>query len=187
MVFTEVMYHPDSDRRAEEFVELVNTGGAIDVSGWCVDGIAFCFPASTILSAGQRLTLAADGAAFLDAYGLVADHVYIGELDDAGERLTLRDAGLFPVDELIYRDDGFWPVTPDGLGPSLELIVEGLSNDDPRNWRASSANGGTPGAPNSVAAAALPPWVVSAAHDPDPRPRRRSRSPPSCSTRPPRT
>ncbi len=168
MVFTEVMYHPDSDRRAEEFVELVNTGGAIDVSGWCVDGIAFCFPASTILSAGQRLTLAADGAAFLDAYGLVADHVYIGELDDAGERLTLRDAGLFPVDELIYRDDGFWPVTPDGLGPSLELIVEGLSNDDPRNWRASSANGGTPGAPNSVAAAALPPWVVSAAHDPDP-------------------
>ena len=39
-----------------------------------------------------------------------------------GERLSLLDATPAVVDEVPFDDGPPWPVTPDGLGPSLELI-----------------------------------------------------------------
>ena len=68
---------------------------------------------------------------------------------------------------MIFDDGGQWPVTPDGLGPSLELIDPDQDNTTPRNWHASVADGGTPGTLNSVDAAGLPPWIDGVQHTAD--------------------
>ncbi|MBU0692478.1 T9SS type A sorting domain-containing protein, partial [bacterium] len=51
-----------------------------------------------------------------------------------------------------YDDALPWPQSPDGDGPTLELVSPALDNSDAANWRASapSAPHGTPGAENSV-------------------------------------
>jgi len=166
VVITEVMYHPASDSVGDEFIELFNVGaGPVDITGWCFDGILFCFPATTTITPGQYLVLAADATAFQSTYGGSADHVYQLELNDNGERLALIDVGLVVQDEVIYTDEPPWPVTPDGLGPSLEVVDPEEDNATPQNWRASEdAQDATPGAINSVDAAGLPPWIEDVLH-----------------------
>ena len=48
-----------------------------------------------------------------------------------------------------YDDGGDWPSSPDGDGPSLELIDPTLDNTLAENWQASYVDNGTPGAENS--------------------------------------
>ena len=91
-------------------------------------------------------------------------------LNDGGERLALVDQVFVIVDEVIFDDGPPWPVTPDGIGPSLEVIDPALDNSTPRNWHASAAGGGTPGAINSVSAIGLPPWVDGVQHTQSPAP-----------------
>ena len=120
VVINEIMFHPVSDDDGDEFIELYNPGAEpIDLSGWCFDGVEFCFPAAQSLVAGGYLVLAADSAKFEAVYGFVPDHVYTLVLDNNGERVALLDPALAVVDEVTYEDAGEWPVTPDGLGPSL--------------------------------------------------------------------
>jgi hypothetical protein len=165
VVITEIMYHPLSDENGDEFVEIYNAGGVVqDLSNWCFDGIEFCFDPGASIAVGQYLVLATDATQFQATYGFPPDHVYLLELNDNGERLSLLDGTMVVQDEVIYDDGGQWPVTPDGLGPSLELIDPALDNSVPRNWHASSANGGTPGALNSVDQDGLPPWIENVQH-----------------------
>ena len=168
VVINELMYHPGSDRREEEYLELFNAGSVpVDLSGWCFNGILFCFPAATTIGPGQFIVLAADAAAFQAEYGAPPDHTYLLVLSDGGERLALFNAATALVDEVVYSDSPPWPVTPDGLGPSIELIVATEDNRIARNWHASTnPAGGTPGAVNSVAAAGLPPWIENVLHTP---------------------
>ncbi|HXV77110.1 MAG TPA: CotH kinase family protein, partial [Candidatus Polarisedimenticolaceae bacterium] len=173
VVIHEIMYHPLSNADSDEFVEIFNTGGSpVDISNWCFDGVDFCFPAGgTTIGAGDFLVIANDAVGFQTTYGFPPDHVFTpataSVLDDAGERLALIDQGFVIVDELLFTDEPPWPVTPDGLGPSLEVIDATLDNSTPRNWRASLAAGGTPGAANSVAATGLPPWIDQIQHTQD--------------------
>ena len=162
IVINEIMFHPPSDDRGDEFVEILNTGpAAVDLSGWCFDGIVYCFPAQTVLDPGSFIVLAGDVTQYLSTYPGAPPPLgaYAGSIDDNGESLAILDLGLAPVDEVVYADSGFWPVIPDGIGPSLELIDATQDNATPRNWHASAADGGTPGTANSVAAVGLPPWV----------------------------
>ncbi|MCB0598314.1 MAG: choice-of-anchor I family protein, partial [Phaeodactylibacter sp.] len=46
------------------------------------------------------------------------------------------------IDEVNYNDNDPWPTTPDGGGPSLELIAAVLDNNDGHNWRASITQAG---------------------------------------------
>jgi len=172
VVITELMYHPPSDVEGDEFVELLNTGAVdVDMQDWCFDGIDLCFPAGTILSAGQFLVLASDAARFETTYGFPPDHAYLARLDNSGERIALLDALSQVVDEVIYLDVPPWPVTPDGLGPSLEVIDPDEDNATPRNWRASIDPGGhTAGQVNSVDSSGLPPWIEQVSHTSDPAP-----------------
>ncbi|NIX21666.1 MAG: hypothetical protein GWN07_18210, partial [Actinobacteria bacterium] len=129
--------------------------------------IGICFGPGDTIAPGGYLVLARDAAVFLATYGFAADHEYGGELGNEGDALILEDAGQAVVDELVYSDVAPWPVTPDGLGPSLELIDASLDNNTPRNWRASTAGPGhTAGAPNSVAGVGLPPWITNVQHTP---------------------
>jgi hypothetical protein len=55
-----------------------------------------------------------------------------------------------------------WFAAHDGLGKSLELINPALPNDAGENWTASTANQGTPGAPNSVLSGNVAPLILDA-------------------------
>src|SRR5439155_2086623 len=50
-----------------------------------------------------------------------------------------------------YGTSAPWPAEPDGTGPSLARLVKSNYGNEPLNWAAASANGGTPGQPNDAA------------------------------------
>ena len=53
VAINELNYHPADDDPASEFIELVNTTGrAIDIGGWCIDGVGdYCFAPGTTIAA----------------------------------------------------------------------------------------------------------------------------------------
>ena len=54
VVVNEIMYHPVSDDRGDEYVELYNTGGtAVALDNWCLQGVEFCFPPGASIPAGE--------------------------------------------------------------------------------------------------------------------------------------
>ncbi|HEV8712969.1 MAG TPA: lamin tail domain-containing protein, partial [Candidatus Binatia bacterium] len=137
-----------------EFIEIHNRDtSSRDLSGWCFAGITFCFPAGSSIPAGGYLVLAKNADKFQAVYGLAADGQYSGSLSNSGEVVSLLDAAGTVVDAVLYTDHAPWPVTPDGGGPSLELIAAGADHTEPYNWAASTtAAGHTARQANSVAA-----------------------------------
>lgn len=152
LVISEIHYHPAINDR-EEFLELRNISDVtVDLSGATfTDGIDFEFPACTLLAPGQHLLIVLDPAAFAARYG--ADLPVAGvfangsRLANGGETIRLEGPGGLLIQELSYRDDGDWPESADGSGPSL-VLREPTSNPDPDlpgNWRPSLFHGGSPG------------------------------------------
>jgi hypothetical protein len=173
VVITELMYHPVDDFTHEEFLELYNPCTyPADIQGWKIQGLGtFTFEAGAAIAAEGYVVVAEDGVAFEAAYGFSPDFVYSGaslsgaSLSNDGELLKLIRSNGTIADELTYDDLPSWPVTPDGLGPSLEVIDPALDNNTPRNWHASIATSGwTPRAINSVDAEGLPPWITTVGH-----------------------
>jgi hypothetical protein len=158
VVFSEVMYNPAPGK--PEYVEVSNiTITPLDMAKWSfVNGISFTFPdfvqatpQAHFLRAFERIIVSsADAATTRAAYPTIPANVrifgpYAGALDNAGETVTLHDKNGVVLATLSYRDEGKWPVTPDGTGHSLVLADENGSHDDWRIWRASRNNGGSPG------------------------------------------
>ncbi len=188
VVVSEVMYHPQSEASAEEFIELHNPGAtAVDVSGWAItSGVSFTIPALTpAIPAGGYLVLAANGAAFTAKYPAVTNFVagWTGQLSNSANSVVLKDNLGVKMDEVDYADDGDWAVRErddldlghrgwrwrslaDGFGKSLELINKTFDNSYGQNWGASTAVEGTPGAANSIAAANIAPVVSDVQHYP---------------------
>jgi hypothetical protein len=160
---TEVMYNPTLGENAE-FLELWNNSGrAINVANWTIEGLGdttpqgaqlrFTFPAGTTITDGEVFVVAKDPATFTAVYGNVGRVFgpYPGNLRNEGENLRVKDAGPgWPatVDLVTYGTDSPWPSKADGLGYSLELfdVTVNLDNDLPEHWRDSLALGGSPGA-----------------------------------------
>ncbi len=156
LLFTEIMYHPPDigaiDGNEYEFLEIKNVGATtVNLFGMKFsDGIEFSFPPGSSIPSGGFVVLAKNPALFnqkypgtpvLGAYGPATS------LDNAGETLTLRDAGNNIVFSVKYDDKAPWPVAPDGTGPSL---VPNLPNSNPApsdavNWRISGNANGSPG------------------------------------------
>lgn len=174
VVINELMYHPNSPTKTDEwdFIELHNTdGAAVDLSGWCIDGVGYCFPAAASIDASGFLVIAKNAAAFQAKYGVPADGEFPGALSNGGERIVLRNAASTIVDEVNYDDAPPWSPIADGEGPSIERIVAASTGDTPRNWAACVAVAGhTARAVNSVAAASLPPWIHNVSHTQDVQP-----------------
>lgn len=151
---TELHYNP-SDSAANEFLELQNIGGApVDLSGMYFDGITFTFNTGSSLAPGARLILATDinPATFAARHpGVTVFGNYSGSLNNGGERITLFDRFGNIITSVDYDDAGAWPSEADGGGRSLEVTDANGDPDDPANWQASSANGGSPGTINSAA------------------------------------
>lgn len=146
---SEIMYHP-TDPNAE-FVELTNIGDQsvnLNLVRFC-DGIEFTFP-SFALAPGSYCLVVQDLAAFETRYGpgLPVAGRYAGALNNAGERIELRDAVGRTIHSFAYRDD--WHSSTDGKGFSLTLVspqtVDPNSLGEKAAWRPSVNRGGSPGA-----------------------------------------
>ena len=165
LTLTELHYHPAGPDAAEtaggftdandfEFIELFNRGTAtLDLNGvHFTSGIQFDFTGSAItnLPPGHYVLVVRRQAAFEKRYGtgLPIAGEYSGRLDNSGERLTVQDAQGQVLLDFTYGTTAPWPTTPDGAGPSLEIIDPNAALDSATNWRASGAMGGSPGKPN---------------------------------------
>lgn len=163
----ELMYNP-ADSGASEYIELLNIGAEpIDLAGVQIADFAteaFTFSGGT-LAAGERIVVAGDLAAFQAQYPSVVNVVaagFSGSLSNGGETITLVDSFGTVLQSFTYDDESPWPSTPDNGGPSLEYVgpLTGSEDplaaspadpfDDPGNWQASAADGGTPGTAGNV-------------------------------------
>ncbi len=166
VVIHEIMYHPPDDRDELQWVELHNPGTQpVDLAGWSfTKGIQFRFTNSLPLPPGGFLVVARDLGAFRIRYGTNPAVVgeFGGRLSHSGERLELSDAQRRVVDAVEYSDSHPWPISPDGMSPSLERRLPSASGLDPANWAPSplpqlQAAAGTPGQPNAARTTNLPP------------------------------
>jgi hypothetical protein len=163
LMITEIHYNPLGTQDAE-FVELWNNSGrAVNVSGWTIQGLGtdnpdgtqqavFAFPASTSIADGEIIIVAKNPVVFEGRFGAVARIFgpYPGNLDNGGESLRLKDAGPghpATVDRVEYDTSAPWPALADGFGYSLELfgIEADMDNEAPERWRRSLSFDGSPG------------------------------------------
>ncbi|MDG2123773.1 MAG: Ig-like domain-containing protein, partial [Verrucomicrobiales bacterium] len=185
IVINEIMYHPESESDADEFIELHNTGDVpVDLSAWSfTSGISLTFPPITIPPGGY-LVAAADPEIFAITYPDTTAPVagpWTGRLSNSGERIRLRDSNGDEIDDLTYADQGSWAdrrnetdggeegwtwvANHDGGGSSLELINPAFSNRRPGNWAASSGPP-TPGTENSRTSDDIAPIISNVSHHP---------------------
>jgi hypothetical protein len=157
VVFSEIMYHPSGT--LPEYIELSNnTATPLDIAEWQLsDGVDYTFPAfsptdpdRTFLKPFERIVLCGVEEATLRAAYTIAPTVRIygpwtGNLNNAGERITLRDKNGSLVCTVQYNDRGHWPLAADGTGHSLVLKNPDRTIDDWQNWTVSGRPGGTPG------------------------------------------
>jgi hypothetical protein len=169
---SELHFHPAGPSAAEwaagytdanrfEFIELVNYGtGTCDLNGvQFVNGVHFDFTGSalTSLPASQYMLVVKDLGAFQYRYGagLPIAGEYTGQLDNAGERITMVDRLGATLIDFTYGTGVPWPTIADGGGPSLEVIDPQGNLNLPPNWHASALPGGSPGKPSPVPAPSL--------------------------------
>src|SRR5947207_2942622 len=185
VIINEIMHHPASTNVLEEWVELLNTGPTnVNISGWQISsGARFTFPTNTPLAVGAFLVIPADAATFVARYPGVTNVVAGSAGPLAGRTIELKDKTGQNINSVTYSGDGDWaerrmgPATyghqgwewyaaHDGLGSSLELINPALPNNYAHNWGSSTILNGTPGRPNSIAAANTAPFISGVTHSP---------------------
>jgi hypothetical protein len=172
LTVTELNFHPAKPSAEEiaagfddsdffEYIELHNPGNATyDLAGVAfVNGIQFNFSDAGVsrLGVGQFLLLVKNKGAFEKRYGsgLPVAGEYSGKLDNSGEKIEAVNARQELVLSFSYGVKAPWPATPDGLGPSLEVIDAAGDLNSASNWRASAISGGSPGKANPEPATIL--------------------------------
>ncbi|MBN1126632.1 MAG: lamin tail domain-containing protein [Sedimentisphaerales bacterium] len=184
IIINEIHYDPDVKTERVEFVELYNTGPLdVDLSGWhFCDGIAYEFPAGTIMPAGGFLVVAEDPATahdpitIIEKFGTPSNLVYgpfEGKLSNEGEKIKLCDAMDNEVDQVDYQLGFPWPTVGDpvpahngqaGSGWSIQLVNPAMDNDLAGSWRSAFP---TPGEENTqVFATNVPPHIRQVEHSP---------------------
>ncbi len=158
IVINELHYNPADG--GVEFVELYNPNDeAVDISGWTIDAADLTAAPGTVILPDDYIVFTEDDAAFRTLYGsgIYVGGVYGGGFSGGGELVELRDAAGTLVDVVDYDDKDPWAETPDGDGPSLELIDPAVDNSLPNAWFPSTAFGGSPGTVNDPNTAGGPP------------------------------
>ena len=154
---TELHYHPAdhpgiADPDDLEFIELLNTGSqSVNLAGLQLTQFAttpYTF-GNINLAAGERIVVARTPAAFQSVYGASINLAPTGygtaSLSNSGERIALVGPFGVTIQDFTYDDNAPWPISPDGGGPSLEIIDPLGDPANPANWRASASTGGSPG------------------------------------------
>ena len=138
VVINEIHYDPDVKTDLVEFIELYNPGAAsVDLSGaQFTNGVAYTFPASTILSPGAYLTVSENPTAFAVKFpGKTALGPWVGSLDNQGDHIVLSNTSGGTLDEVEYQQGFPWPLVGDAPGYSIELINPDFDNNLGGNWR----------------------------------------------------
>ena len=156
VVLNEIMYHPISGSKNEEYVELYNPGtNAVDLAGWKLAGdISYTF--SQTIAAKGYLVVPRDRdtlAALYPAQEPLMTDSYSGSLDNSRGTVTLSkpvtvmntddEANPSPdtkntvIESVTYRDGGEWNSLADGGGSSLERIDPRADPRFARSWAAS--------------------------------------------------
>ena len=169
VVINEIHYDPDPKTQRIEFIELLNTNDIpVDLSGLTISsGVDFVFPADTILDATSYLILAENAAEFTTIFPSMPFGTQVfefeGALSNEGETITLLQANGTILDEVDYRAEFPWPISPNGEGSSMQLINGTLDNDLGGSWRGATP---TPGIGNSVFTLSAPPAISQVDHSP---------------------
>ncbi len=112
-----------------------------------------------------------------DAEGNVVDRVAYADQGDWAQRIRTNRVAMshrsnwsgrrsYSSSRSGYGAGWVWHTPANGEGMSMELITAKLSNNRGANWLPSKGQGGTPGAPNSVAARDVAPLISRVRHDP---------------------
>jgi hypothetical protein len=154
VVINEINYNSREDEYSGDWIELYNMKDEIiDLTGWAIkdanDDHIFNFPAGYEIEPKGYLVVCEDIAAFELVH---KDSInYIGNLgfglSNEGENIRVYSPELYLIDEVPYDDEAPWPVEPDGLGPTLELVNPQVYNELAENWKTSFGLG-TPGRQN---------------------------------------
>ena len=107
---SELNYQDVTGDDAADFIELENTGTKeLTLTGWCIEGVDFCFEQETRLAAGAVLVVTGADVA--------------GKFSNSGERIQLTDPVGNVVDEIDYLDAAPWPLSANGRGHSLHRLA----------------------------------------------------------------
>ena len=162
VTLNEIFYHPPdplppATTAAPEWIELHNQMSIrVDLGGWSLrGGIDYTFPEGTVMEPGAYLVISAVAGSPPGALGPIT-----GKLDNAGEEIRLHERWGRMMDTISYGDEGAWPSTPDGGGPSLAKRAPDDGSGPALSWMASTTPGGTPGAENFPVAAETAPRVL---------------------------
>lgn len=161
LVISEINYNPpDNPNLADpedlEFIEIFNYGAMpVSLAGVrlteFISPSVYEFDAGLSLAPGERIVVARDPAVFQSVYGSAINLAPTGfkfdgkNLSNSGERVVLLGPAGEILSDITYTDDPPWPTAADGNGPSLEIVSPRGAANDPANWRASLADGGSPG------------------------------------------
>ena len=167
IVINEIMYNSDGDD--VEFVEIYNaSSSAMNLQDWYLlddnDGHAHCLLTGT-LQPGEYLVIAGNITLFQQKYPGVINinpndfdtGIDAWRFGNGGDVVRLFESSGGLHDSVPYDDGGTWPGSPDGGGPSLELLYPALDNSNSTSWDPSSVPDGTPGVVNSVFTNNVPP------------------------------
>lgn len=138
IVITEINYNnPGND--SLEYVELYNKGGiAINLNGYYFSsGIDYVFGNYT-LNPGSYVVLSRFSSFVNSFYGISSIQWTSGALDNAGEKIVIKDPSGNIVDSVEYEDEQPWDQAADGTGPSLILCDPNQDNSLGYHWTASS-------------------------------------------------
>jgi len=176
LVINEIMYN-SSFTPDVEFIELYNPGpSSVNLSGWYLLDSNLGHPKCYLvgeLGVDQYLLVAAENPIFTAQYPGVTNY-NVNDFDpnglgfglgNGGDTVNLFDGGDVLRDFVAYDDASPWPTSPDGTGPSLELINPLMDNNLGSSWDPSVPVGGTPGVVNSTFAADATPICTDGGRD----------------------
>lgn len=130
VVVTEINFHPEDDDPAARFIEFANTtSNPVDLNGWCVEGIGWCWTSSTPVAAGATYVM--------------TDPVGLARLARDSDRLRVLSADGVVHDVVRYEDRQPWPAMADGHGETLHRRDPRESGVEPGNWESRPASPGT--------------------------------------------
>lgn len=149
-----------------EYIELYNKSTqAVNLNGWHIsDGSSNGTIGNFVLNAGEYVTLTSTSNVALFS-GNVVGVISFPSLNNGGDNLGLRSGDNILIDSVDYLLSWYNDAVKDDGGWSLELINPTSTCVSSGNWTASTnAQGGTPGAQNSVFSTApdvTPPTIAS--------------------------
>ena len=141
LIFSEIMYNaPSANSNQLEFLEIYNNStSAIALGGIKVKD------ESNFIFEFEELTIVANGIVLLATDKTNADAFYgvsfidmpqgiSNALGNGGENLQILNSLGNLISQVTYDDATPWPLSPDGNGPSLELLNPNGNLNDGTNW-----------------------------------------------------